>query len=116
MGRLVLVLGASAALAGGCNLFFDPDTVPRPPDAPPIACTPVGCAGVACGYVDCGTVCKAGSGCVVTHAVTGGFSAGGSQPLLPASGRYVSSGSVTGSTAAAAAAASGHQVTGGAVH
>ena len=114
MRRLLLLLAAGASLAG-CSLAIDTDDVPRPAEVPE-SCTPIGCAGVTCGYVDCGTVCEAGSGCLVTHRVTGGgFSSGAAQPVLPAPGAYVSGGRVTGSTAAAAAAAGGHQVTGGTV-
>jgi hypothetical protein len=117
MRRFLMAL-ATVALAG-CNFLIDPDAPPRPPDAPPpplVTCTPVGCASVTCGYVDCGTVCAQGSGCLVTHRVTGGFSSGADQPELPAAGHYVGGGIVTGSTAAAAAADGGHGVTGATVH
>lgn len=113
--RLLLTLGAGLLLAG-CNFFVDPDDVPRPSDTPPITCTPTGCAGVTCGYVDCGTVCEAGSGCLVTHRATGGFSAGSVQQVVPASGHYVTSGTVGGSTAPRASVPGGHSVTGGTVH
>lgn len=116
MNRLLMLLAAGFTLAG-CSLAIDTDDVPRPAeDSPPVTCTPIGCAGVTCGYVDCGTVCEAGSGCLVTHRVTGGgFTSGSAQPVLPAPGPYVSGGRVTGSTAGTASAAGGHQVTGGTV-
>jgi hypothetical protein len=112
MTRLLISMTAVASLAG-CNFFFDPDKVPRPGSPYTAGCTPTGCAGHACGYVDCGVACAAGSGCSVTHAVTGTVT-GGAGNMKTTSQHKVTSGRVeTTWSAGAPSAPGGHSVTDG---
>lgn len=109
MTRLLLALAASATLAG-CNFFFDPDAVERPADSSlPPGCTDT-CAGKACGSLVCDQACGAGSGCIETHTVIGGLTAGGA--AVKVTGGHKVSGQLV-PTGSAMSADSGHSVVGG---
>jgi hypothetical protein len=110
MRTTIAALAGAALLLGGCSLTIDPNSVPPPP--PP--CVSTGCGSVICGGTDnCGTVCGAGSGCVLGHAIRGGTMNEGGGNASAAAGHAVQNGIIGTSAAGPQGAAAGHSISQG---